>query len=137
MKILTMIFFVAFQGFGMTEPIDKEAIYMDDRMEVVKKKNNASYYCTLEEETPDGFYYKVYFLTGELKMEGTYKDSNMQIAHGQFTYYYRSGQTESTGLFREGNKYGIWQRYHPDGSPKAEKIYAFQPMLQAIKPQKP
>ncbi|MCA1751230.1 MAG: hypothetical protein LC670_05465 [Flavobacteriales bacterium] len=136
MKLLTILFFVAIQGFGIN-PGERDALYLDDRMDVVKKKNSATYYCTLEEETPDGFHFKVYFLSGEVKMEGIYKDPDMKIAHGQFNFYYRNGQTESTGEYREGNKYGIWQRYQPDGTPKAEKIYAFQPMLQAIKPQNP
>jgi antitoxin component YwqK of YwqJK toxin-antitoxin module len=136
MKLLTILFFVALQGLGIN-PGEGDALYLNDRLDPVKEKDNATYYYKMEEKTPDGFHFKVYFLTGEVKMEGVYKDSEMKIAHGQFVFYYRNGQTESVGVYREGNKYGIWQRYQPDGTPKAEKIYALQPMLQAIKPQNP
>jgi antitoxin component YwqK of YwqJK toxin-antitoxin module len=58
------------------------------------------------------------------------------IAHGEFKYYYRSGKLESIGEFREGGKYGIWQRFDEDGTEKPEKIYASQPMLKALAKEK-
>lgn len=113
-----------------------EEIYLDVRMEVVKNKKNAAYICLLEEETERGFLFKAFFISGELKMEGYYSDREMTMAHGEFRYYYQSGQLESTGEYREGGKYGIWQRFDEDGTEKPEKVYASQPMLKALAKEK-
>jgi hypothetical protein len=112
--------------------LNGEEIYLDIRMEVVKNKKNATYICTLEETNEKGHLFKVYFVSGELKMEGYYSDNQMSTAHGEFKYYYQSGQLESTGEYREGQKYGIWLRYDEDGTEKPEKVYASLPMLKAI-----
>lgn len=130
MKLMTIAIFAAFCGAGIFSG-DDGAHYLNDRMEPVHKKK-AVYYCEPAEKKENGYHIKAYFLSGEIKMEGVYKDPEMKTAHGPFTFYYRSGQTESTGQYKDGHKYGIWQRYHPNGSAKSEKIYAVQPMLRAI-----
>jgi len=115
-----------------TGPSERESIYLDQRMELVSNKNQASYYCKLEEKTEKGFLYHAYFITGELKMTGLYLDEDMKTPNGVFTFYHRNGQIESTGSYRNGKKYGLWQRFHEDGSEKAEKIYAIDPVLNAL-----
>lgn len=134
MRALQLTILTLFLGLQISAalPIEGEFLYLNDRMEVVKNKNKASYTCKLEGHDENGYLFKVYFITGEVKMEGYYKDEDMSQAHGLFTYYYRNGKVESSGHFRNGNKYGIWQRYNADGTPKAEKIYAIQPILQAM-----
>jgi len=134
-KILAVALTLSFVA-QATPLFEGEEIYLDVRMEVVKNKKNAAYYCLLEEETERGFLFKAYFISGELKMEGYYSDREMMIAHGEFKYYYRSGKLESIGEFREGGKYGIWQRFDEDGTEKPEKIYASQPMLKALAKEK-
>lgn len=113
-------------------PSEAAAIYLDNRMEPVKAKKDAMYYADKVENTEKGYHFKVYFLSGELKMDGWYADEEMTIPQGFFTYYYRSGQIESQGEYRDGAKYGIWQRYDRMGNPKPERIYAFIPMMRAI-----
>lgn len=115
-----------------TGPMERESIYLDERMEVISNKKNAFYYCKMENKTAEGYFFKAYFITGEVKMEGTYLDDQMEMAHGIFTFYYREGGVESTGEFRHGKKFGLWQRFNPDGSEKAEKIYMIDPVLNAI-----
>jgi len=110
---------------------DQDAVYLDERMRETKKKN-ATYFCELVEKTERGYHYKAYFMTGELKMDGWYADQGLDTPHGMFTYYYKSGQVESKGEYREGEKYGIWERYDRYGNEKPEKVYAFLPMLKQI-----
>jgi len=112
-----------------------EAIYLDERMRETKKKN-ATYYCELVGVTDNYYHYKAFFLTGELKMEGWYADAEMQKPHGDFVFYYQSGQIESKGEYREGEKYGIWQRFDKSGAEKAEKVYAFLPLLKELEKKK-
>jgi antitoxin component YwqK of YwqJK toxin-antitoxin module len=110
---------------------DERSIFLDERMRETKKKN-ATYYCELVGVTDEMYHYKAYFLSGELKMEGWYTDEEMKKPVGLFTFYYQSGQVESKGEYREGEKYGIWQRYDRYGNEKSEKIYAFLPMLKEL-----
>lgn len=112
--------------------IESHEIYLDVYLKVTKHKNLASYYCTLEETTGEGYHYKAYFLSGELKMDGWYADDEMTVENGLFTYFYKSGQIESVGEYRNGMKVGIWKRFDLYGNEKPEKIYQSQGILEAI-----
>lgn len=100
-----------------------EKTYLDHRMEVVDKERHAMFYRTSEPAGDKGYKVKAFFLSGELKMEGYYKDKAISVPHGEFTFYYKNGQVESTGDYADGLKTGVWQRYAKDGSEKAEKVY--------------
>jgi hypothetical protein len=132
-RIILFAFLVLYSGM-ITASIsgEDEAIYLDERMRETKKKH-ATYYCELVEKTEEGYHFKAYFLSGELKMEGWYADEEMKVPHGFFTYYYRSGKIESKGEYRNGEKYGIWHRYDIFGNEKPEKVYAYIPMMEQIK----
>lgn len=114
-----------------TNPDGKD-IYLNKHMEVIDKKKEAVYLCEIVAETEEGYHAKAYFLSGELKMEGWFADEALTQPHGTFTYYYQNGQVESEGSFRDGSKFGLWQRYDFEGNPKSEKIYATLQMMQAI-----
>jgi hypothetical protein len=45
------------------------------------------------------------------------------IEHGQFTFFYPSGQAESSGHYDRGVRVGTWKRYNPDGSERPERYY--------------
>ncbi len=107
-------------------------IYLDANMRVTTEKNLASYYCTLEENSSEGYHFKAYFLSGELKMDGWYADDEMQVEQGLFTYFYQSGQIESVGEYREGTKVGIWKRFDKYGKEKPEKVYQSLEVMKAI-----
>lgn len=115
---------------------DEKGIYLNAHLEKVKGKKSATYYCELVEETEHGFHYKVYFMSGELKMNGWYLDEEMKEPQGLFTYYYQSGQIESMGEYLNGAKFGLWERYTENGSEKAEKLYASRQMMRALEAQK-
>lgn len=112
--------------------IETHEIYLDVYLKVTHNKKLASYYCTLEEATHEGYHYKAYFMTGELKMDGWYADDEMTIENGLFTYFYKSGQIESVGEYRDGMKVGIWKRFDRYGNEKPEKIYQSREVLKAI-----
>lgn len=111
---------------------DDKGIYLDAYMERVSNKKSAAYYCELESQTEAGYHYKVYYMTGELKMDGWYEDAEMLLAQGTFTYYYKSGQVECTGEYLENVKFGLWERYSEDGTEKPEKLYASLQMMEAL-----
>lgn len=135
MKIIRKIMLGAFVFATMSASaihIDGNEIYLDEYLQVTKKKKLASYYCTFEESSNEGYHVKAYFLTGELKMDGWYTDEEMTIEQGLFTYFYQSGQIESVGEYREGMKVGVWKRFDTYGKQKPERVYRSLEIMKAI-----
>ncbi len=131
LKLMTLSLFIATSVSASTYSGGGE-IYLDLFMEVTKKKKDAAYYCELIEKTDAGYLFKAFFMSGELKMEGTFADENMQVASGDFTYYYQSGEIESTGEYKENMKVGLWKRYTQGGAEKPVKVYESLETLKAI-----
>ena len=119
-------------NYAVTKETVGNEIYLDAYLRVTKKKSLASYYCTLEEKSSEGFHVKAYFLSGELKMDGWYADEDIQIEQGLFTYFYQSGQIESVGEYKEGVKVGVWKRFDSYGNEKPEKVYQSLEVMKAI-----
>jgi len=130
--ILTLFAACLFTVSGFSANPDGMDIYMTSHMELTDNKKEASYVCEIVEESEEGFKVKAYFMTGELKMEGWFKDKELTQPHGEFTYYFQNGQVESKGEFMEGSKFGLWERFDFEGNPKPEKIYATLQIMEAI-----
>ncbi|MEZ4759901.1 MAG: hypothetical protein R2810_08940 [Flavobacteriales bacterium] len=73
--------------------------------------------------TRQGWEVRVIAADGTLRMTGTYKDEELTIPHGLFAYHHPDGNLESAGRYVSGLKKGVWQRYAPDGTPLAERVY--------------
>lgn len=56
-------------------------------------------------------------------MEGRYQDAELTTPDGDFTYFYPSGQVESTGAFDNGYKTGTWKCFTASGESRADRIY--------------
>jgi hypothetical protein len=106
--------------------------FMNSHMEIISKEKDASYKGVVVEKNEMGYHVKAYFLSGELKMEGFFADEDLQVPSGWFTYYYQNGKVESMGEFKDGEKFGLWQRFDFEGNEKPEKIYATLQTMQAI-----
>jgi protein TonB len=74
--------------------------------------------------SPDSIYHvTVKFITGETFMSGSYIDPKLEIADGNFTYYYANGYKESEGRFKNGYKVGVWKRWNFEGVAKPDRYY--------------
>ena len=72
----------------------------------------------------DGLYaVRISDVRGLLRMEGTYKDSDLQVPHGTFQFFHANGRMESTGEYRNGRKDGIWRCASATGQPRADREY--------------
>ena len=72
-------------------------------------------------------------------MSGTYVDPKLEIANGDFVYYYANGYKESQGRFKNGYKVGIWKRWNFEGVAKPDRYYPdedFKPNNRTSKPAK-
>ena len=75
---------------------------------------------------------KVFDKSDKLKMKGQSLDPKGTIWHGPFEFYHSNGKIESSGLYQEGAKVGMWQRFDGEGNPLAERVYAaFDPKTMA------
>ncbi len=72
----------------------------------------------------DGSYHvRIISVEGQLRMTGSFLDPGLTLAHGEFHYYNANGNLESTGMYVNGNKKGMWSRYDIDGRALAERNY--------------
>ena len=81
------------------------------------------YYRIANKISEDKFNVEVFFLSGNIKMRGTYIDELLTIEDGFFQYFYQNGRCESEGQFIKGRKTGIWKRFENDGSSKKDRYY--------------
>lgn len=128
-RIFPFLFFLAFvtcNAAGQNDvkpPVPGVKVYLDAKMDECKKKN-AVFFRKVEADGDAGWLAMVYFNSGELKMRGHYLDNALSVPHGKFTYFYQNGKTESEGLYENGAKIGVWERWNPNGTPKAERYYS-------------
>lgn len=114
-------------SFKVKDALILKTIFLDDCLNKTSV-SNAAYYQTIQPVDANLFLIKTYFGNGDLKMVGTAQNSNDLIQHGNFEFYYQNGMVESRGKYTNGVKDGIWERFAPDGSVKAERIYTGIPV---------
>lgn len=96
--------------------------YLDEVLASTTPKR-AKYYRVNEGQEGNLWIGKTYTVDGKLKAEGRYRDAALTIPEGAFTYYHPNGKVESRGLYENGYKIGIWERYDVWGQALAEKVY--------------
>lgn len=76
---------------------------------------NARFY-SLIEHTDSGWRRRDYYLHNlSLEKEGLYTDSACQIASGWFRSWYPTRMLAAVGMYRNGQKQGVWLEYYSDG----------------------
>jgi TonB family protein len=104
---------------------DVQTVFLDDSFREVDNEGSASYVREVSTSESGLFMVEVYYHPHQkLKMTGSYSDEELEKEEGLFTYYYRNGQVESKGMCSGGVKYGIWERFLWDGTPRPEKFYS-------------
>ncbi len=64
--------------------------------------------------------WKDYYLSGELRAEGQYKDNKRT---GQWVFYFKNGNIEQKGAYIQGRPHGLWNWYYDDGNLLREEYY--------------
>ena len=65
-------------------------------------------------------------------MKGLAMDETGTRLHGWSEWYHENGLIESNGYYKNGAKYGVWNRYNAKGEPKPDKMYSNVNMNTAI-----
>ncbi|RZK42096.1 MAG: hypothetical protein EOO90_08435 [Pedobacter sp.] len=137
MRIILSIVFICinFVAFGQTKPI----YFSNGR--VVSDSTKANEYGVYGKVTDEGVYVlKRYDLYDNLKSAGSFKDENLEIPHGEFTFYddvnlfNRLNNTAydlkgkyrymfARGSFVDGKQSGSWYMFYPDGNVLSIQTY--------------
>jgi len=107
--------------FAMQAQLDDVA-YLDNYLEVCKKKE-ATFVKKVIAHEGDVYEGHVESLNGDIRVVGFYRDKQLTVEHGKFSYYHENGKLESQGMYTHGKKTGVWKRFDQFGNPKADKIY--------------
>lgn len=105
--------------------------YLDGVLAMTSKKS-ARYYRVQDGMDGQLFIGKTYTIDGKLKAEGRYLDAGLTQPNGPFVFYHANGKVESKGVYVNGNKSGLWERFDVWGGALAEKIYDPEPLANII-----
>lgn len=123
---LSLFFFV--NGYSQTKPI-----YFEGNRVTVDPKKATAYGVYGKLSNQELWVLKKYDLDDNLIVSGSYKDSLLSIAQGNFTFYnsvfdyndknftgYKLGDTDryisQKGTYKEGLEDGLWYTYYPNGT---------------------
>lgn len=122
-RLLTLFSAAVVLSLGSTEAsAQAERQYLDEVLASTTEKK-ARYYRVNEGQEGALWIGKTYTVDGKLKAEGRYADAALTLPNGPFVFFHANGKVESKGLYAEGQKTGVWQRYDVWGQPLAEKVY--------------
>lgn len=110
---------------------------LDFQHRVTKDLNAARFVREVNAVNDSSFKVSVNYITGESFMKGHYLDKDLEIAHGDFVYYYANGFKESEGRFKNGYKVGTWKRWNFEGKPKPDRYYPDEDFVKTNRTSKP
>ncbi len=100
--------------------------YFDRDWEPVSDSTDATYYRVVN-PLRKGYEVKDYFMTGELQMEALCSAISPELAQdGPAVTYYRNGNKESEGAYKNNARVGKFYEYYENGYRKSEVIYKVQ-----------
>jgi hypothetical protein len=103
--------------FGQEGPI-----WLDQHLKPCKK-NNGLLYMKVAQST-GAYELEVMDKSHNKIMKGQSLDPKGTEWNGNFEFYHPDGNIESRGLYQEGAKVGVWERFDSKGNQLAERMYA-------------
>jgi hypothetical protein len=118
-----LLIFIVFL-FSSPTIFSQDKIGLDHRLAPVKKGEAAIYFLSYSLNEDGSYEVQFYYPNDQLLMQGNSMDSLGQILEGMTTWYYKNGNIQSEGAYKNGQKQGTWKRYNEDGSAKADRHYS-------------
>jgi hypothetical protein len=97
-------------------------IWIDNSLKPCKK-GQATMYMKVAQST-GAFELEVFDKSHNRIMKGQSLDPKGTVWNGSFEFYHPDGKIESRGLYQEGAKVGVWERFDSKGNQLAERMYA-------------
>lgn len=119
-KFFTLLTFILVT---MSAVSQKTIQLLDSQFNITTNKLIVKYTRTINELDNGQLSVQVHFQTGELMMNGTFLDKELNLPNGEFTYYFANGIKESQGQYFNGRRVGVWERWNFDGTKKPDRFY--------------
>lgn len=102
----------------------QSTVGLNHRLSPIKKGETPIYYLNYQNTDKGYFIVKLYYSDNQLLMQGNSLDSLAQQLDGLSVWYYKNGNIQAEGEYKNGQKQGTWKRYNEDGSPKPDRHYS-------------
>jgi TonB family protein len=120
-KICILIIFCCYH-YSLVHGQDTITTYYNSKSEVAKNQKSAFFYRKLF-PTNDLWIANDYYLNGNLKMSGSFKDIKCAKKQGMFKNYFESGKIMSEEQYIDNKKNGKWIQYYENGIKDYESNY--------------
>lgn len=111
-------------GFLDTVPVGTHKEYDESGKEIRAKiyddKGNITGIGNVNEEGKKQGEWRFYYVTGELKSKGVYKNNRKT---GEWRFYFKSSSVEQVGHFVKGRSSGTWTWYYETGEVEREELF--------------
>lgn len=107
------IFFLLL-SFTLKAQTDTTVIYMDRNWQPCAK-GEAKYYRQVYKKD-SVWMMNDYFISGKLQMRGSYLDDKLSITHGEFEFFYESGQKSKIQTFNKNKLQGVSMSWFENGN---------------------
>ena len=105
-----------FSGLTAISQKNKEAFFaFREDWSPINNINIATYFMHRVKENDTTYVCRFYRTLGPMVKSETYKDENLEIPHGRFTWYNQLGNIDSNGMVYNGKKDGYWEFRKPTG----------------------
>lgn len=101
-----------------------DTIFYDEKWIEIENRDNASFYSIKEINQKENLYIKKdFFISGEKQKVGYFSDSLFVMKTGTWVSYYKNGNEEEKGIYKESKKNGYWLVWHQNGEIKNKGSY--------------
>lgn len=104
--------------------VSQSKIGLDHRLTPVTKGEKAIYFLSYTASENGNYLIHLYYSDEHILMKGSSLDSLAQQLDGLSVWYYKNGNVQAEGEYKNGQKQGTWKRYNEDGSPKSDRHYS-------------
>lgn len=129
--LLYLLTFISLSASAQTD-----TVYLNSKGVAVNNSKKAKSYAVRQKLEDSAYFIRQYDMSDSILIKGTYKDAQMTVPHGRFTYYFYSilktnidlrfvdsrshnpNYVQTTGYYLDGIKNGVWIKY----SKKGEKL---------------
>ena len=94
----------------------QDTTYFDQNWKEISGGDTASFYSVITKEKRGWYSMNDYYASGQLQMSGPCYMADSLVRHGDFTYYFESGNLYAESTYRHGKKHGMYRMYYEDGA---------------------
>lgn len=99
---------------------DTIRVFYDKEWKEVPDLNKATYYRKAFLDNNKVWVANDYYISGKIRMTGSFKSKKLDVMQGHFTYYYENGQKSSEGKYLNNKAENEWKLWYENGQIKSQ-----------------